>query len=108
MVRNGGKGHKKARRIILQACYTKKKVFYLLKVTSEGSKHSLSLIVARSIIRQTYQVRGTDISGVTIKERKAKASHPDKVAGLCLHPTKKAITRKKPIRNKISSYVIAS
>ena len=38
--------------------------------------------------------------------RKAKASHPDKVAGLCLHPTKKAITRKKPIRKKISSYVI--
>ena len=93
---------KKARRTILQAYYTKKKVFYLLKVKSEGSKHSLSLIVARSIIRQTYQVRGTDIRGVTVKER----SHPDKVAGLCLHPTKKAITRKKPIRNKISSYVI--
>ena len=62
---------KKARRTILQAYYTKKKVFYLLKVKSEGSKHSLSLIVARSIIRQTYQVRGTDIRGVTVKERKA-------------------------------------
>lgn len=98
---------KKARRTILQAYYTKK-VFYLLNVKSEGSKHSLFLIVARSIIRQTYQVRGTDISGVTVKERKAKASHPDKVAGLCLHPTKKTIIRKKPIRNKISSYVIAS
>ena len=45
---------------------------------------------------------------ITIKERKAKASHPDKVAGLCLHPTKKNITRKKPIKNKISSYVIQS
>ena len=97
---------KKARRTILQAYYTKKKVFYLLNVKSEGSKYPLSLIVARSNIRQTYQVKGTDIRGVTIKERKAKASHPDKVAGLCLHPTKKAITRKKPMRNKISSYVI--
>ena len=97
---------KKARRTILQAYYTKKKVFYLLKVKSEGSKHSLSLIVARSIIRQTYQVRGTDIRGVTVKERKAKANHPDKVVGLCLHPTKKTITRKKPVRNKISSYAI--
>lgn len=37
---------KKARRTILQAYYTKKKYFYLLKVKSEGSKHSLSLIVA--------------------------------------------------------------
>jgi len=100
------KDTKKARRTILQAYYTKKKYFYLLKVKSEGSKHSLSLIVARSIIQQTYQVRGTDIRGVTVKERKTKASHPDKVAGLCLHPTKKAITRKKPIKNKISSYVI--
>ncbi|MFK1948923.1 hypothetical protein ACIXFX_08520 [Bacteroides fragilis] len=35
------------------------------------------------------QVKGTDIRGVMIKESKAKASHPDKVAGLCLHPTKK-------------------
>lgn len=85
---------KKARRTILQAYYTKKNVFYLLNVKSEGSKHSLSLIVARSIIRQTYQVRGTDISGVTVKERKAKASHPDKVAGLCLHPTKKLLSGK--------------
>lgn len=99
---------KKARRTILQAYYTKKKVFYLLNVKSEGSKYPLSLIVARSSIRQTYQVKGTDIRGVTIKERKAKASHPDKVAGLCLHPTKKTITRKKPIKNKISSYVIQS
>jgi hypothetical protein len=80
--------------------------FYFLKVRSEGSKYPFSLIVARSILRQTYQVKGTDIRGVTVKERRAKASHPDKVAGLCLHPTKKTITRKKPIRNKISSYVI--
>ena len=80
--------------------------FHFLNVKSERSKYPLSLIFARSIIRQTYQVKGTDIRGVTIKERKAKASHPDKVVGLCLHPTKKAITRKKPIRNKISSYVI--
>ena len=99
---------KKARRTILQAYYTKKKVLYLLNVKSEGSKYPLSLIVARSSIQQTYQVKGTDIRGVTIKERKAKASHPDKVAGLCLHPTKKAITRKKLMRNKISSYVIQS
>ena len=99
---------KKARRTILQSYYTKKNVFYLLNVKSEGSKYPLSLIVARSIIRQTYQVRGTDIKGVTVKDRKVKASHPDKVAGLCLHPTKKAITRKKPMRNKISSYVIQS
>lgn len=90
---------KKARRTILQAYYTKKKVFYLLNVKSEGSKYPLSLIVARSSIRQTYQVRGTDIRGVTIKERKAKASHPDKVAGLCLHPTKKLLPGKS--RSKI-------
>ncbi len=37
---------KKARRTILQAYYTKKKVFYLLNVKSEGSKYPLSLIVA--------------------------------------------------------------
>lgn len=81
-------------------------ILYFLIVKSEGSKYSLSLIVAWFILRQTYQVNGTDIRGVTVKERKAKASHPNKVAGLCLHPTKKAIIRKKPIMNKISSYVI--
>ena len=99
---------KKARRIILQAYYTKKNYFYFLNVKSEGSKYSLFLIVVRSSFRQTYQVKGTDIRGVTVKERKAKTSHPDKVSGLCLHPTRKIITRKKPIRNKISSYVILS
>ena len=67
---------KKARRTILQAYYTKKKVFYLLNVKSEGSKYPLSLIVARSSIRQTYQVKGTDIRGVTIKERKARGYVP--------------------------------
>lgn len=96
----------KARRIILQAYDIKENYFYFLKVRSEGSKYPLSLIVARSSIRQMNQVKGTDIRGVMIKESKVKASHPDKVAGLCLHPTKKTITRKKPIRNKISSYVI--